>query len=438
MMQTLSRCLTLVLLLMVPLATPSVWAQAPPEDLPLYLNRRVKEVAASRMNQRSNTNQTEAPSMSGNSTSLVDQSSVSDLIGVALNLAELSGASVNDQETTSASVTVTAYAFYAGLKGIDSLDPATYSAKRNWRRLSLTLGYDNEKDTESGSSSDRATIVGIKYLVWNRRDGTHPCYWNDKLKCYNNAMDILQKSLEKATGKFSGLFAAVDAYLYDRVGKNMEFKDLAKGSQDHRAKFRDDYLSDGPRFQSVLAMLGSDEVKKLDKFIEDKIQPFQDLEESAVRAVETVRRAPQLSLSMLSKRRKEGADEYMAELIFDYGIHPRINWTGNAAFEFKDNKIIKDERGGKFATQLAMQLTQENRLAGRKPLSFSLAADGKWMTGIAPTYKGQAKFTIPILDGIDFPVSFTFASRTDLVNEKEVRGQFGFTFDVSRLLAIGK
>jgi hypothetical protein len=57
------------------------------------------------------------------------------------------------------------------------------------------------------------------------------------------------------------------------------------------------------------------------------------------------------------------------------------------------------------------------------------------MTGMTPTYKGQFKFSIPILDGIDFPVSFTFASRTELVKEKEVRGQFGFTFDVSRLIA---
>ena len=48
--------------------------------------------------------------------------------------------------------------------------------------------------------------------------------------------------------------------------------------------------------------------------------------------------------------------------------------------------------------------------------------------------KGQAKIKIPIADGIDLPISLTFANRTELIDEKEVRGQFGFTFDLSRLV----
>ncbi len=52
-------------------------------------------------------------------------------------------------------------------------------------------------------------------------------------------------------------------------------------------------------------------------------------------------------------------------------------------------------------------------------------------------YQGQAKLTIPLpfMPGLEMPISFSFASRTELVNEADVRGRVGFTFDVSRLLS---
>lgn len=47
---------------------------------------------------------------------------------------------------------------------------------------------------------------------------------------------------------------------------------------------------------------------------------------------------------------------------------------------------------------------------------------------------GQIKLTIPIPDwGIRFPLSITFANRTDLVKESTVRGNFGITFDLDSM-----
>jgi hypothetical protein len=56
------------------------------------------------------------------------------------------------------------------------------------------------------------------------------------------------------------------------------------------------------------------------------------------------------------------------------------------------------------------------------------------MTNISPTYEAQAKLTIPITDGVDFPISVSYVSRTDLIKEADVRGKFGFTFDLSKIL----
>ncbi|MGH9752109.1 MAG: hypothetical protein ACREA2_04940 [Blastocatellia bacterium] len=60
---------------------------------------------------------------------------------------------------------------------------------------------------------------------------------------------------------------------------------------------------------------------------------------------------------------------------------------------------------------------------------------------VAPQTKGdiavgQVKLTIPIKDtGLKLPISFTFANRTELVREREVRGNFGLTFDLDTLFA---
>lgn len=49
---------------------------------------------------------------------------------------------------------------------------------------------------------------------------------------------------------------------------------------------------------------------------------------------------------------------------------------------------------------------------------------------------GQVGLKIPIKGlGMKIPLSFSFANRTDLIKEKEIRGNFGFTFDLDTIFA---
>jgi hypothetical protein len=49
---------------------------------------------------------------------------------------------------------------------------------------------------------------------------------------------------------------------------------------------------------------------------------------------------------------------------------------------------------------------------------------------------GQLGLNVPIKSlGMKFPVSVTFANRTELVKEKVVKGNFGFTFNWDTLLS---
>jgi len=64
---------------------------------------------------------------------------------------------------------------------------------------------------------------------------------------------------------------------------------------------------------------------------------------------------------------------------------------------------------------------------------IQVAAEQKWETKQSPTYQFQARSSIPLIDGIDIPISITWANRTELTKEDHVRARFGFSFDLSRL-----
>ena len=87
---------------------------------------------------------------------------------------------------------------------------------------------------------------------------------------------------------------------------------------------------------------------------------------------------------------------------------------------------------------------------GRPTLSFS----GQFLAlvneplGQQLTFKGvtidrrgnvgvfQTKLSIPIKDsGVKIPISFTYATRTELVKERDVRGNIGITFDLDSLFS---
>ena len=111
-----------------------------------------------------------------------------------------------------------------------------------------------------------------------------------------------------------------------------------------------------------------------------------------------------------------------------------MNLTLNGSYNYKNSSIIGgDVRTGRFAGQLQFQMTPEKSLVGRSPLYLYLGSEANWASGKPSIYKLQGKVKIPIAEGIDFPISITFANRTDLIQEKDVRGQFGFTIDTAKL-----
>ena len=490
-------------------APPSTNVSAQPQpqatdaiSLNTELNARIR--AKVRVDQTDNTKQTETPSISGASTSLVDQSSASDLIGLAANFAGLSASSAENQpEPSSVSVTASAYSLLAAIERVDPLNPIFYDKHRNWRKFAITLGYDDE-DLPDGTKQ-RAKLFGGKFMFINRRD--------PGLERNKDYIDAVTARLKAASAAFGKLDNRVRAFAFSletvrreivipRFKNYLEKRPLAipgelaaaqralataeaetapnlrriemlrervQESLDAPARVRK--LADNPgdstlfvfgenslptaawsfeerryyeEFQNEFLTNYKDKLPKevvdaIDEFIdkqltEVELKAFRNLDDTTRDAVERIRRAPQFSLGFLTKQRRIGIDEYLGQLIFDYGVANRVNLTLNGAYRYNDSKILGgDVRGFSFSGQLRFQLNREN-LLGKKPFFFDISSQGNWMNGAKSNYKTQAKFTLPIADGIEFPVSVTYANRTELIDEKDVRGQFGFTLDTARLI----
>lgn len=433
------------------------------------IDERIKENAQAKIDQRSNVNQTEAPAIGDSSTSLVDQSSASDLIGLALNLSGLANGNNNSQDKNSASVTATAYSLFATMNGAEPLDPSFYNKHRNWRRLSFTLGFEKGQTDSSGNQTEDTTIAGAKYLLVSRRDAGHPSHQKELNVVYDNlkaaAVNFAQLNQEVKNFLFYGdptmrdklrIVDDVRFFIQEqiRTASNPEdkadFEKLLSQPVDSWFEFnKEDDLSNvridvktfverkylGPdAFPNFVKALGDDGLKEIDQLIDARLEAFTSLNDASRKAIEKIRRAPQLSFAFMSKLKKQDADEFTGEAIFDYGLHDRVNLTLNGSYFYKNSRVIGgDLRGANFAGQLQFQATPEKSLVGRSPLYFYLASDGSWNSGNKFIYRLQGKVKIPIAEGIDLPLSLTFANKKDLINERDVRGQFGFTFDSAKL-----
>jgi hypothetical protein len=415
---------------------------------------------------RSNTNQSEAPSMSSNTSSLVDTSSASDLIGVALNLAGLTAgtqSSKNSNDATSSTATVSGYVLYTALQGEDPLAPGRYCTEwAQWARsVSVTLGFDDQSGgTGSNGTSQSPIVAGAKFSA---------PWLNWRNVCAPGAFDKVTQALVPAAATFGSLSEKVQDRFYDTYpsvksrlppdvsamadeklasaaskaasaskGKDPSLQ-LAAKERARRIEFLN-LLGDPVFFPAFLAVLG-DNAKQIAKesLGPEGVDPFVHLDDVAQQKIEEFQKAPQISFSFLTKQRSDGDDDYQSQAIVDVGLARRLNLTANGSYEGKTKRLGSDENGGRVAAQLQFQPLPDN-LSGPKPLRLSLGFDGAWMTSERPTYKGQIKINLPIpriqaLSGLEIPLSVTIANRSDLVNETEVRGLIGFTVDTSQVLA---
>jgi hypothetical protein len=392
----------------------------------------VVRVATLEANQRHPSKQVELPSIADNTTSLVDQTSAPDLAGLALNFAGLKSktdSTDSNDNGASGTITTSAYALYAVATKNDALDPAFYYAHPDLRRFSFTVGRDGGDD-DLGNGS--ATILGFKALLVNGRE----------IVRNRRRLDAIAQALSPAGPIFAIIENDLTNYLFGELGTTLNNCNQPAPAGSPTIQFSRTCLA-GAALTTTVTRLTPKQREQIFEIVANRAittaSPLLKLNETTADVIGRIRRAPQLSFTFQSKLRNEdGKDEYRTGLLFDYGVWDRFNVSLNGTFDYADSKVIGgDTRAGRFAAEGIFQLTpNESSLGDPRPLLLSTSAEAKWANNDKSTYTGQLKLTIPIpgLTGVNFPISVSLANRSDLIDEKVVRGKFGFTIDITKLL----
>ena len=394
-------------------------AFAQTDDFTDWVYERLALVTGAAAGPSSPTKQVETPSIAAMSTAIVDQSGAPDLIGIATQLFNAGRAA---SEGTPASFTLSAFAVRSAFGGLDPMRPEVYAAGRNWRRVSVSVGRLAE-DGDAGQPGGQ--LVGVKLLAVNLRDPSHP-----------SNVALLQDSLRTAgTGQsvalaFDALFEAIAARLGPRLGEQDPdvFGVKFLGRETHA---------------ETLAQLTEEDLAEIDRILVERLAPALASGVAQQQTiVERLRQAPQLAFSyQASFRQDTGDDEHLWQGIFDYGPSSRMNVTLNAGLSRIDRALVEDETVVRISGQAQFRLTaDDSRVVGllraRAPLTLSASVSSGWHRDSDDIHKAQVKLTVPMparLGGISLPISLTVANRTELIDEREVRGQVGFTLDFSVL-----
>ena len=380
--------------------------------------------------------QKESPSADPRSTSLVDQSSATDFFSVAADVIPVtpglsqfvsSTGSTTSGNGTAGSTTATAslYALLAGLNKTSPTDPQFYAAHVPSRRFSFTIGTAASTQATDNTTTP-ATVYGAKVLLINGRE------------LFKKANLERLKAVQEANARAAKASAALKLQI-----KELIFASLNPGLVDERGQpanntdfgsFISDHLATDAEFQATLNTLSPDTKKRIQTLIENSIAAFSQERAILQEKYDEISKAQQLSISYTADiRDARGNNDHRAEMIFDYGLSPRINWTVNASGDYTDRKSAPDSKGGRLATCFQGNLTQPDSAWGKTPITLSFSGEGKWETNQKPQYTFETKLNVPLVPGIDLPIVYRYANRIAQFNQTDSEARLGLSVDISRL-----
>lgn len=385
-----------------------------------WINCRIDRVIAAAAGPSGGEKQAEAPSVADDSPTLVDASSAPDFVGFGVTLLGLRNAPTGSSDTNpgGTSITATAYSLLAAAYGRDPLaDPDFYAGHKNWRRVSFTLGRQPARDDGDGLNS-AATIAGAKVVLLDLRE----------ISRSENLMTVQAAVAAAAMG-----FANIQSAVVETLTAGLAPAGTAS------AGFASTSL--GATFKTTLMGASPELLKKVDAAILARISTEVALREAVREKIDEIKKRPQISLAWSSNLRDATAPNlHRFQGIVDYGMAPRLNATANVGFDVIESKDLvlppdTDTSVFRLAAALKLALADAGRgLTLTKPVTLSVSTDVQ-VAQSDTTYKTQVKLDFPVAAGVVIPISLTWAKRPDLIDEKEVRGTFGFTIDTSKLAA---
>jgi hypothetical protein len=332
------------------------------------------------------------------------------------------------------------------------------------RNTSVGVTFDTTRGTDSPTlvgSKQQVSAVSFRYQFVNQRDPRSARY-RDKWRTFLNSAGLdfttaatnalMQLQTREAVPKFrntalqswvEGTVAAVAAKKSELTamkavpvtGEQAAIVEVSKIIEQRLADLPAGELASDPTIPSSLNGFFT----SLAAYTTEKNNLLGEINKGTV-----------ISFEYTNHREVDAPDLSNFRFIAERGTVGGLDFTGNASVTIfnkrpadPDSKRIKDFS---FALQLDKRLKNTMGL-GDSQLSFAgkferaesnaVALDGTALPNTkGDIAAGQIKLTIPLgQTGIKLPFSVTFANRTELVREKEVRGNFGFTLDFDSLFA---
>ena len=364
-----------------------------------------------------------SPSIDSAGPSIVDRSNPTEFANVALALANNRGTSASGM--TTGTVTTTLYGVLAAVQKKSLIDPDFYRDQRHLRKVSFTIGTASSTKAKDGTTTD-AAVYGFQLKVF---DGTD-IYRGGKNSIYTKLVGQFKSSTSdvELSNVMTATCARLDPSLINCIAAFATSASTEAWFQGLPAAEKDDIRSRLERVAvedaALLAFIG--EVRK------------------------SLEKPRQLTIAYFTSQRKDGgADDHRAELIYDYGIHKLLNWTINAGMEYRNvyKKTGGDRKGARFATEMQYKLygLDKQSDAVNRWITFDFGGEWKASTGAKPYIKGQAKLTVPLMEGISLPIVWSYESNTEmqlanatLSGPAQKKFHFGLAFDPGKLKGLVK
>jgi hypothetical protein len=381
-------------------------------------------------------------------TSLVTKGSAASIIATALDsgglLKSLNGSTLSLRgNLVGLAKAIAARGF---ITGFDEDSPVT----RFFRRTSFGFGFDPSRLVTTGlgvvtGNKQQISNFSFRFDVYNKRDSRQPRYkrdWDNFLAHQSEALVAqIQTSLLALTDPSTNTWN--DPALQDwYVLANNAIRG-ADGIDQIDAVLRDQ-LNKAPTNLDSTTLA---ELRNFDK----RFKAWLDERE---RILDKIAKAPIVTFEYTNDRPQNATSLSRFNFIGEGGFGPRLDLTFNGSITIFNTRPVLPNQGRvrdfQFAGQFDLPFGEVGLGLGKPVLSFAgryerLMADATTAVGtFAPNTRGdigvgQVKLTIPVKNsGIRIPLSFSFSNRTELIKEKETRGNFGFTFDPDTLFAIFK
>lgn len=420
------------------LASPALCQSAPARTPALTLDSWVRQqLIAALPVPHGSEQQKDSPAADPRSTALVDNTAAPSLLSLsasfvpvgsnlnpALGSVTASSAGSGGSGSGTGTATASLFSLIAGIKHAQPLDPDFYRSGVNARRLFFTGGSASSTQAVDNTPS-AAAVLGVKFLLINRRE-------------------IYTTANQKALGKLA------DEFEKESVGRNRLLSDVqtlflqaaCPGPLLPNGKVDLDRCPDvlslmtQANFATTLASTPPATLLAIQHRIAQSLDTEKAFRTLLNQTYDRIAKGMQLSSSYtVNVRTGEGYNLHREQIIFDYGLHPRINWTVNLSADTTDRKgLKKNSNGGRLATELQGNLTQPPKTSRISPVVLSFSGEGNWATAKKPSYTGQVKISIPLIPGIDLPVAYRYANRVAQLDKSNSQTLLGLSFDLSRLL----